>query len=223
MAKKKKSDECRTQALILEAACELFPRLGYRATSVQKICDLAGATIAAVNYHFKGKMSLYEAVWELLVESSEFMVMESALSVEQAEGALRVGVRARVQAVCDQGPGGRLPRLFQHEMRDASPIQVVVVLRFMMPVFKQIISVLRSYMGAGAADDDLQRALMLYLSPVVFLNVVREGESGMPEFFGASATSPQDEQKRLFKMMESYIMGGLAALRDEFQGEVVGT
>ena len=49
---------------MLEAAGKLFAQHGYDATSVRDICLEAGANIAAVNYHFGDKRSLYRAVIE---------------------------------------------------------------------------------------------------------------------------------------------------------------
>ena len=49
---------------MLEAAGKLFAQHGSDATSVRDICLEAGANIAAVNYHFGDKRSLYRAVIE---------------------------------------------------------------------------------------------------------------------------------------------------------------
>jgi AcrR family transcriptional regulator len=52
-----------TQQRILEAAEEIFADKGYKAASIRKICQKAGANIAAVNYYFGDKERLYiEAV-----------------------------------------------------------------------------------------------------------------------------------------------------------------
>lgn len=51
-----------TQDKILDVATEIFVRKGFQATGVREICTKAGANLAAVNYHFGGKMGLYKAV-----------------------------------------------------------------------------------------------------------------------------------------------------------------
>lgn len=50
-----------TRLRLINAAGQLFAEKGFDATTIREICDLAEANIAAVNYHFSGKMELYEA------------------------------------------------------------------------------------------------------------------------------------------------------------------
>ena len=53
-----------TTERILEAAGELFAQRGIRATSLKAITEKAEVNIAAVNYHFRTKDALIEAVYE---------------------------------------------------------------------------------------------------------------------------------------------------------------
>lgn len=48
-----------TRERLLQAAAEVFAEKGYRSATVRDICERAGANIAAVNYHFGDKYSLY--------------------------------------------------------------------------------------------------------------------------------------------------------------------
>jgi AcrR family transcriptional regulator len=61
-----------TRRRLIEAAGALFADKGFDATTIQDICDSAGANISAVNYHFGSKMKLYEATlqYTLLQEAS---------------------------------------------------------------------------------------------------------------------------------------------------------
>jgi len=58
-----------TKEHILRSAVELFSEQGYDGTTVRDICRSAGANVAAVNYHFKGKSGLGEAVVDHLFEN----------------------------------------------------------------------------------------------------------------------------------------------------------
>ena len=53
-----------TKQRILDAAEELFARDGYAATSLRKVTELAEVNLAAVNYHFGSKESLFEEVFK---------------------------------------------------------------------------------------------------------------------------------------------------------------
>ncbi len=50
-----------TRQRLIEAAGPIFAEKGYEAASVRDICQQASANIAAVNYHFGDKKSLYVA------------------------------------------------------------------------------------------------------------------------------------------------------------------
>ena len=63
-AKRQRTD---TQAQLLEAACE---EKGYRRATVAEICKRGGANIAAVNYYFRSKESLYAEAWRLAFQRS---------------------------------------------------------------------------------------------------------------------------------------------------------
>jgi AcrR family transcriptional regulator len=53
-----------TKEKLLDAAEKLFARKGYHGTSLRTITRAAGVDLALVNYHFGGKLPLFEAVLE---------------------------------------------------------------------------------------------------------------------------------------------------------------
>jgi AcrR family transcriptional regulator len=50
-----------TKQRLIDSAGSIFAEKGYEAASVRDICQKASANLAAVNYHFGGKMQLYVA------------------------------------------------------------------------------------------------------------------------------------------------------------------
>ena len=60
----RREDGKKTRCNLLNAACDIFAQKGYRDTKVADICERAGANVAAVNYHFGDKASLYKETWQ---------------------------------------------------------------------------------------------------------------------------------------------------------------
>ena len=58
-----------TRAQLIEAALEVFGRLGYEGASTREIAKAANANLAAIVYHFGGKEALHIAVAEHVVAS----------------------------------------------------------------------------------------------------------------------------------------------------------
>jgi AcrR family transcriptional regulator len=65
----KKQDIC-TRERLLESACEVFAKKGYRVATIADISERAGTNIAAVNYHFGDKETLYVEAWRLAFHKS---------------------------------------------------------------------------------------------------------------------------------------------------------
>ena len=57
--KKVNKQRTATRAQLLEAACQVFAEKGYRKATIAEICKRGGANIAAVNYYFGNKETLY--------------------------------------------------------------------------------------------------------------------------------------------------------------------
>jgi AcrR family transcriptional regulator len=53
----------KTVKSLLAAASEVFAEKGYRDATIAEICKRAKANIAAVNYHFGDKETLYTEAW----------------------------------------------------------------------------------------------------------------------------------------------------------------
>src|SRR5438105_5051392 len=58
-----------TRAELIEAALDVFGRLGFEGATTRMIAKAAGANLAAILYHFGGKEALYLAVAEHVAHS----------------------------------------------------------------------------------------------------------------------------------------------------------
>ncbi|WP_059015000.1 TetR/AcrR family transcriptional regulator [Mycobacterium sp. M26] len=89
-----------TRERILRAAREVFSELGYDAATFQAIAIRADLTRPAINHYFASKRLLYQEV----VEQTNALLVESAVTHSQREGTLPGRLRAFIRAaVAAQG------------------------------------------------------------------------------------------------------------------------
>lgn len=118
--------ECGTKEKLLVAATKVFSEKGFLAATVREICQLAGANIAAVNYHFGDKKSLYNAVLQAMFAecgcASEIQA-DPALPVEER---IAIFIREAVREIYGDSElsddYGQLAALFHMELAHPSDI-----------------------------------------------------------------------------------------------------
>ena len=105
-----------TRQNLLDSAAVLFSEKGYGNTSVADICKLAGANIAAVNYHFQSKELLYREVLRYTFEQAESLYplqIEDEVSVEEK---LYQVVLSLLQRILSRDMKGNFYKLFIHQI-----------------------------------------------------------------------------------------------------------
>lgn len=80
-------NEADTKTRLLDAAEKLFAEKGIDATSIRDITSAAGTNPAAVNYHFRSKEALVEAVYVRRIRPVNRMRLELLDEVEARAGA----------------------------------------------------------------------------------------------------------------------------------------
>ena len=90
-----------TRERLLDAAEKLFAARGFRATSVRDITAEARCNLAAVNYHFGGKVRLYRAMFHRRMRAlreQRIRGIESALAEHRDPSGLRPLLRSFITA-----------------------------------------------------------------------------------------------------------------------------
>lgn len=110
-----REDGKETRIRLLNAACEVFAKKGFRDAKVADICQQAGANVASVNYYFGDKASLYTEAWRH--SWNEIDELPLTASGERApEDELRDYVYALMQNFTEQNALGRFSRLYMMEL-----------------------------------------------------------------------------------------------------------
>lgn len=107
-----------TKERLLTAACSIFAEKGFRDTTVAEICEAAEANIAAVNYHFGDKESLYDVVWRhaFQVTSTTFPIDGVLPENPTLEDYLYSYARAIMHRIFCETEAGLFPKLLHQEM-----------------------------------------------------------------------------------------------------------
>jgi AcrR family transcriptional regulator len=145
-----------TKERILSAAGEVFASKGFEAATVREICTKAEANIAAVNYHFGSKESLY--LQSVQAAHCHRMNDEQAFGPEfatlTAEAKLRGFIGLMMQDMWDHDRPGWQHEILMREMAHPTHACVELVRNLIGPKFELLHSILREFLP-NASDRRL--------------------------------------------------------------------
>jgi AcrR family transcriptional regulator len=103
-----------TRLRILDEAERLFAAEGYATVSLRRITQAAGANVAAVNYYFKSKDALLEAIFirrVVPINQERLRLLDAALAAKTSgaarlEAVVRAFVEPHLRLTREYGPGG---------------------------------------------------------------------------------------------------------------------
>ena len=164
------AESASTQERLLRSACEVFAEKGYRDATVAEICEKAEANIAAVNYHFGDKRSLYDACWRHVfrVALDAFPLTEGLTDKSPAEERLRVFIRAFVLRVFSDGEPGFFPRMMVKEMAEPTEALEAILNEVVAPQKQMLEDIIRELLGEGASEMETRACGFSVISQCVF-------------------------------------------------------
>ena len=150
MAQRKDGIEKRRR--ILAAACQIFAEKGYHAASVAAICQRAGANVAAVNYYFGDKATLYVEAWQEAYEKRVGPEFPETDNVEPEE-QLRFFIHSLIQHFTAHGSRGEFTRLYLMELANPTGLISNLWHKLIEPRRQVLLGIIRDIMGATASDE----------------------------------------------------------------------
>jgi AcrR family transcriptional regulator len=180
-----------TRERLLDAAEKLFAARGFRATSIRDITAGARCNLAAVNYHFGGKVSLYRAMFHRRMRAlreQRIRSIESALAEHRDPSGLRPLLRsfifAFLEAHRDESGSQHLMQLFSRELIDPHLPPNTLFREIVEPVQGALIEAIRS-IGVDVGGRAARRCVHSLIAQLV--HVIRIG--GMQGAASASTRS----------------------------------
>jgi AcrR family transcriptional regulator len=149
-----------TRRRILNHAAALFAERGFEKVTVREICRAARANVAAVNYHFGDKRSLYLAVVRSAID---IMRETNELSIEAGRGAtpedqLRAYVRVFMTRMTTKGPHSWIHKLMTRELEEATDAFELVIREVIEPRQQYLSEIIGAISGLPVDDVRVIRA-----------------------------------------------------------------
>ncbi len=159
-----------TRRHLLEAAGEVFSELGFRNATVREICHRAGANVAAVNYHFGDKETLY---LEVLRHAHHKALEKYPLLLDAPESAspeekLKCFILSLLSRIFDKGPNSWHGRLMSREMIEPTHALDSLVQERIRPMSEVLWGIIAEILDCPPTDERVVASAFSVLSQCVF-------------------------------------------------------
>ena len=146
----KQGGDTRTQ--LLEASCVVFAEKGYRDATIAEICEQAGANIAAVNYYFRDKETLYGEAWRMTFQRAlEAYPPDGGVPANaSAEERLRGRIHSLVQRIIN--PENHEFEIIRKELANPTGLLEKVMRESIEPLAKALTAIVRELLGRNASE-----------------------------------------------------------------------
>jgi AcrR family transcriptional regulator len=205
-----REDGAQTRQKLLEVAGRVFAERGYLRATSKEICELAGANIAAVNYHFGGKDGLYSAVLE--AAHAKLVSIDSVAEITQSKAdsatKLRLLLRKILTEVARRGEGAWELRVLSREVMAPTPLMEGMMKNQVMPKAKMVMGMLADILDVPPSHPAVSRCTVSIVGPCVFLLVV--SPEWQKKLFPGLLADPEE----LVEHMVAFTLGGLRAIAE---------
>jgi len=150
MAKRENGKDTRNR--VLNAACEVFAEKGYRNAKVAEICRRAGANVAAVNYYFGDKGTLYAQAWRHAF--NEYALPESPIPADiSADDQLKNYIYTLIRNFMERGLQGHFTRLYLMELANPTGLIQDSWHDIIEPRRQKLLGIIRKILGSQTTNE----------------------------------------------------------------------
>lgn len=205
--------ELETRAKLLQAAGEVFAEHGFHSATVRDICHRAGANIAAVNYHFGGKESLYRALLEYSFAEAQRKYPVVLPGDATSERKLEIFIATSLERMLDESKASWHGRLMMREMTEPTGQLEAIAESYMRPHFAMLAGILRELVGDKASARRIELLCLSTMGQLVFYKTCGSAIRCVTPHQG---TGPED-RKEIAAHVASIILAACRAIRAEYQ------
>ncbi|HAB16580.1 MAG TPA: CerR family C-terminal domain-containing protein [Verrucomicrobiota bacterium] len=159
-----------TRQALLEAAADVFTRVGFRQATIREICQRAGANVAAINYHFGDKAGLYSEVLTTEGELAQRRFPAEAGVSKQAspEARLTAFIRSFLQRVLAEDLANRHGRMMAREMVEPTAALDRLVREVIQPQANLLATIVRALLPPGTDQTTARLCGLSIVGQILF-------------------------------------------------------
>jgi AcrR family transcriptional regulator len=166
-------DETRCQ--LLEAAGGVFAEFGFRNATIREICRRAGANVAAVNYHFGDKETLYAEVLRHSQQKAfeKYPPLLGVAANAPPEKKLRAFIQSFLLRIFDSGSTAWFGKMMSREMVEPTEALDLLVKERMRPMADLLRSLVAEILGCPSNAENVRLCCFSIVSQCVFFHHCR--------------------------------------------------
>jgi AcrR family transcriptional regulator len=175
-----REDTARTRGKLLAAAGEVFSEKGFRDATIAEISRRAGANIAAVNYHFGSKETLYSEAWRhAFAQSIQAHPPDGGVAADAPPEERLLGqVKALLQRIVDEN--NREFWFLHREFANPTGLLEDVMREEIRPLQQRTEKVVRELLGPQVTDREVlfckTGIISQCINPMLVRNRFKQGE-----------------------------------------------
>jgi TetR/AcrR family transcriptional regulator, regulator of cefoperazone and chloramphenicol sensitivity len=205
-----RQDTTRTRKSLLTAASEIFAEKGYRDATIAEISKRAEANVAAVNYHFGNKETLYKEAWlQAFRDSIKAHPPDGGVDMSAPpEQRLKSQVASLLRRITDEN--NREFVIVHKELANPTGLLEEVMREEMRPLRRRIMTLVREILGPGAPEIEVRFCTVGIISQCVIpmhINLVDK-----PGTEGDSESLRIDDIEGYAEHVVAFSLAGMAAI-----------
>jgi AcrR family transcriptional regulator len=165
-----KADDNDVRNRIISAATECFAENGFKATSVRKICERAGANLAMVNYYFGSKDGLYLAIIDREGGDEEMAELTVPARDKTVPAPARLGwlLERLLLDMMISGPNSLISRLISWELVEPTAALRHMVDTLILPLQEAMLELVRELAPPGTGEVEIRNSLFSILGQLLY-------------------------------------------------------
>ncbi len=203
----------KTYKSLLTTASEVFAEEGYRDATIAEICKRARANVAAVNYHFGNKETLYREAWRhSFLESIKAHPPDGGVSDNAPlEERLRGRVTALLHRIADENNKDFF--IVHKELVNPTGLLEEVMRKELRPLHEKMETLVRELLGPRASDMEVRFCVISIISQCINPMVAGKGRKGKRE--GKDGPPGVDDIEAYSNHVIKFSLAGIRAIGDD--------